>query len=234
MSFLKFTLAAAALFGSATAAQATAITVSAADVGNSYTVNYDGFSDGGVIDGLTGQTTFTLTGVTGNSYTFSYDVTNTTGDPIDASRISIFGFNTDPNIQSATSTGEFGDTASGNVPNGIGFVEVCFKGGGGPNCSGGGSSGVELGDSTTGTLTLTFADALSQLTLSDFFIRYQAISGPGAPGSATGRPTTSTGGSTSSGGTPVPAPAVFGHVALAAGGLAASRGGQRRLRLRTA
>lgn len=219
MSFTKISLAVTALLASASAAHANVITVSAADIGNSYTIDYDGFTDGQTIDGLTGQTTFTLTGVTGTTYSFDYSVANTSSDPIDASRLSIFGFNTDPNISGATSTGEFDQTASGNVPSGFGHVEVCFKGATGPNCSGGGSAGVELGDSTTGSLTLSFADMLDELTLSDFFVRYQSIDGPGMTGgSAIGRGTVS-----SSGGTPVPAPAALGLFAIAAGGLLTRR-----------
>lgn len=190
MSLTKFSIALAAMFTASTAAQAGVITVDPSDIGTSFTVNYDGFSDGRVIEGLTGQTTFTLTGVSGASYSFSYTVTNTSSDPIDASRISIFGFDTDPDIISASSTGTFNQTATnGNVPNGFGQVELCFKGGSGPSCSGGGRSGVNLGDSTTGALTLNFSALPDELTLSNFFIRYQAIEGDGASGSATGRST---------------------------------------------
>jgi hypothetical protein len=92
---------AAIAFLSASAASANIITVGAGDIGKSYTVNYDGFSDGNVINGLTGQTTFKLTNVSGTSYGFDYSVANTSGDPIDASRISIFGFNTDPRTSAA-------------------------------------------------------------------------------------------------------------------------------------
>ena len=223
MSFTKITIAAAALIAAAGTAGATTITVDPSQVGSSFTVNYDGFSDGNTIAGLTGSTTFRLTGVTDTSYTFDYSVANTSSDPIDASRISIFGFNTNPDIDSASSTGMFDMASSGNVPSGFGQVEVCFKGAGGNNCSGGGGEGVMIGDSTAGSLTLNFADAIDQLTLSDFFVRYQAIEGAGNVTSAIGRGMEggssggSTGGSTggSSGGTPVPAPA--GVLLLAAG-----------------
>ncbi len=220
-----FAFAAAALL--AGTAHANIITVTPANVGQSYSVNYDGFADGSVIPGLSAQTVFTLTGVTGNSYTFDYQVKNTSTDPIDTSRVSIFGFNPDPNITNATSTGTFSQTATGNVPSGFGTVDVCFKGAGGPNCSGGGGAGLQIGETGSGTLTLNFSSIVDQLTLSDFFVRYQSISGGGAPGSAIGRGTpahtstggTSTGSTGSTGGTPVPAPAALWLFALALGGL---------------
>jgi hypothetical protein len=222
MSFTKFALALAAAAALPSAALANTITVDPSNVGQTYNVNFDGFTqETGVISGLTGTAAFTLTGVGTNSYTFNYSVTNTSGEPIDQSRISVFGFNTDPNITSASSTGTFSRASSGNVPSGFGSVEVCFKGAGGPNCSGGGGVGVNIGETGTGSLTLNFSELPDQLTLSDFFVRYQSIEGGGAPGSAIGRGTpsssTSTSSSTSSGGTPVPAP---GALLLFAAGLA--------------
>jgi hypothetical protein len=106
------------------------------------------------------------------------------------------------------------------VPSGFGTVDLCFKGSGGPNCSGGGGAGLNIGESGTGSLTLNFSSIVDQLTLSDFFVRYQSISGGGAPGSAIGRGTTTSTGSTgSTGGTEVPAPAAFWLFALALAGL---------------
>jgi hypothetical protein len=224
--------AAAALFGllCTTAAHGTIITVTPAAIGTSYTVNYDGFSDGRVIDGLTGTATLTLKESNGSRYTFDYALTNTSSDPIDQSRISIFGFNTDPNIASASSTGLFGITATNaNVPSGFGTVDVCFKGAGGQNsCSGGGGAGLRMGESGSGTLTLNFSSLVDELSLSNFFVRYQSIEGAGATTSAIGRGTVGSTGSTgSTGGTPVPAPAALW---LFAGGLALAglRFGRRR------
>jgi len=202
------------------AAHASVITVSPAAIGTSYTVNYDGFADGSVIDGLSGTAVLTLKESDGSRYTFDYTLTNTSSDPIDESRVSIFGFNTDPTIASASATGLFDMVATNaNVPSGFGTVDVCFKGAGGKNsCSGGGGAGLKMGESGSGTLTLNFSSLVNELTLSDFFVRYQAIEGAGAPGSAIGRGTvTSTGSTGSTGGTPVPAPAALW---LFAGGLA--------------
>lgn len=227
---LHLPIAIAALL-SASAASANIITVGAGDVGKSYIVNYDGFSDGNVINGLTGQTTFKLTGVTGTSYSFDYQVANTSQQPIDSSRISIFGFNTDPNISGASSTGLFDQVeTNSNVPSGFGQVDLCFKGAGGDNCSGGAGEGVKLGETASGSFTLSFSEALDQLSLSNFVLRYQSINGDG---SAIGRGTMggSSGGSTgggstgggSTGGTPVPAPAGFALFALAAAGVVGRR-----------
>lgn len=244
MSFTRFAfIAAAAAF--AAPAFAGPITVSAANVGQSYAIGYDGYTQGtGVIGGLTGQGTFTLTGVGTNSYTFSYSLANTSSNPITNSRISGFGFNTDPNISSASSTGVFDSAASGNVPSGFGSVEVCFKGGGGSsNCAGGGGAGVNIGDSGTGTLTLNFSELPDQLTLSDFFVRYQSIEGAGSMTSAIGRGTpssstsssststsTSSGASTSTstGGTEVPAPNALWLFAAGLAGIGLRFGRRRR------
>lgn len=199
-------------------ALADAITLGAGDVGTSFTVNYDGFDGSGQIAGLTGSTTLTLTSVTANSFTFSYNVANTSTDPITTSRISGFGFNTNPDITGATVTGAYNVVATdANVPN-IGSIDVCFKDGGGTNsCAGGGSGGVALGGSGTGSMVLSFADALTSLNLSDFFVRYQSITGTGAntPTSAVGSGTISS----SSGGTPVPEPGMLGLFMIGAAGL---------------
>jgi len=202
-------------------AQADVISLSGSDINKSFTVDYNGYTGSGTIDGLASQIVFTLTAATANTYTLGYNVTNTTGAPITESRVSGFGFNTDPTISGASSTGTYSVTAlNSNVPN-VGSVDVCFKGGGGTNsCAGGGGGGVSLGDSGSGTLTLSFASPISSLSLSDFFTRYQSISGAGSTTSAVGSGTISTSsGGSSSGGTPVPEPGMIGLFALGVGAL---------------
>ncbi len=222
MNFTKkisvaFALATAAI---ATPALADQITLDASNVGQSFSLSYDGFTGAGTIAGLTGTATFTLTGVTSTGYTFDYSVTNTSSGGVD-SRISSFAFNVDPTISSASSTGTFDySVLSSNYPNGIGTVDVCFKGGFSNSC-GGNSGGVLTGDTGTGTLTLGFSSPVSSITLSDFFNRYQSITGAGGIGSASGTgtitsttssTTTSTTSTTSSttGGTDVPEPGLMG------------------------
>lgn len=185
--------------------------------GETYTINFDGFVDGGpAIDGLSGQLSLTLQSIINGVYTFGYAITNT-GSTTDSvtSRLSGFAFNTDPDITSASSDGDFAfSSVGGNYPNGIGTVDVCFKGSSTGSCAGGGSGGVFDGATGAGTLTLSFANAPSLLTLDDFFVRYQSITGVDGVSSASGRQISSTSGGTTSG-TDVPAPGMVAIFAMA-------------------
>lgn len=211
-------VAASVLALSAAPALADPITLDAGDVGTSFTLNYNGFADGTVVDGLTASTSFTLKSVTDTSYSFDYTVANTTSGDL-SSRVSSFAFDTNPDISSATSTGTYNYTVlDSNYPNGIGNVDVCFKGGASNSCAGN-SGGVTTGDSGTGSLTLNFSDPISALTLDNFFVRYQSITGAGNITSASGAVTSS------SGGTPVPEP---GMLVLFGIGAAAVAFGRRR------
>lgn len=214
-----FRFASIATLALAAPAVAGPISVGSGDVGSSYTINFDGFSgsSSNTIDGLTSALTLTLESATANSYTFAYDLANTTSNGL-TSTVSSFAFNTNPQISSASSTGDYSYvTLDSTYPNQIGSVDVCFKAGGSNSCSNGG--GTTAGDTGSGTLTLNFADMVSSITLSDFFVRYQAITGAGGVTSASGQETTSTSTSSSSGGTPVPEPGMLGLFALAIGGI---------------
>lgn len=215
----KYAFAAASVLAlSAAPALADPITLDAGDVGTSFTLNYNGFADGTVVDGLTASTSFTLKSVTDTSYSFDYTVANTTSGDL-SSRVSSFAFDTNPDISSAISTGTYNYTVlDSNYPNGIGNVDVCFKGGASNSCAGN-SGGVTTGDSGTGSLTLNFSDPISALTLDNFFVRYQSITGAGNITSASGAVTSS------SGGTPVPEP---GMLVLFGIGAAAVAFGRRR------
>lgn len=211
---IKKLVLAFAAFGSlglgAAPALADAITLDATKVGTAYTFNYNGFSSGTTVTGLTGRTTFTLTGISGNNYTFSYSVSNTSTAPITGSRISSFAFNADPNITGATSTGAFSyTTLNSTYPNGIGEVDVCFKDASTGACAGGGGGGLDQGQTGTGNFVLSFAQPIASLNLSDFYVRYQSITGAGTITSASGAGTL-----TSSGGTSVPEPGMLGLLSL--------------------
>jgi len=207
---------AAALAASAlsSAAMADTITLDSSNVGQSFTVSYNGFSNGVTVDGLGGTATFTLTSASANQYTFDYSVTNTTGNGVQ-STISSFAMNIDPNISSATSTGAFDYAVlNSSYPNGLGAVDVCFKAGGSSSCAGNGG-GVDFGKTGTGTMTLGFSAPTDAVTLNDFMLRYQAICGAGDVTSASGTGTiTSRPPSGSSGGNPVPEPGMLGLLGL--------------------
>ncbi len=201
----------------ASPAMAEPIFLDSGSLGQSRTITFDGFVDGGpALPDLSSQLTLTLSSIVNGIYNFNYALTNTgtTGDSI-SSRVSGFAFNTDPNIVGASSTGTYSfANVGGNYPNGIGQVDVCFKGASTGSCAGGGSAGVFDGQTGTGTLSLDFGGAIGGLTLSDFFVRYQSIEGLSGVTSASGRQTGSST-SSSSGGSEVPAPGMLVIFAMA-------------------
>ena len=222
--FRTFSLAiAGAIALSSSVAFADAITLDASSVGQTVALGFNGMADGTTITGLTAGTTLTLTGITGTSYNFNYTVSNTTSDPV-TSRISSFGFDTSPDISGASSTGTYSTALlGGQAPTPFNQVDVCFKSGTSNSCSG--SGGLLNGQTGSGTLSLNFASAPTTLTLSDFFVRYQSITGAGNVTSATGAGTVTSSGSTggSTGGTPVPEPGMIGLFGLGLIGLAMTR-----------
>lgn len=208
-------MAATSILAISAPAYADYVVLGAGDIGSSFSLDYNGFSGTTNVAGLTGSTTFTLTGISGNQYSFDYSVSNTSSAPVTDSRISSFAFNTDPNITSATSSGAFAyTTLSSTYPNGLGTVDVCFKDAATGSCAGGASGGLTLGQTGGGSFTLSFAQPVTSLTLSDFSVRYQSITGVPGISSASGTGTLS---STSSGATPVPEPGtmlIFGGAVL--------------------
>lgn len=223
MKFVSGMLAAAGI-ALATPALADPITLDASDIGSSFTIDFDGFSgsSSGTVDNLTSSITFTLDSISGSTYNFSYSAANTTDGGL-TSNLSSFAFNVDPDISSATSTGAYpysfvadGSASDPSYPNQIGAVDVCFKAANSGSCSNGG--GVAEGNTGTGNLSLAFTTAPEEITLSDFFVRYQGITGAGNVSSATGQQTsssTSTTTTSTTSGTTVPAPGMAGLLALA-------------------
>lgn len=178
MNFKTFTGAiamATTLAVSASAHAATVLTWTNSDVNLTKTVDFNGFEDGGVIDGLAAEIDYKLTGIGsgGKSWTFSYAVENTSDTPIWSSRVSTVGFNVDPNISSSSATGTYFKTSSGNVPM-IGSREVCLTIN---NCAGGSFGGVTIGNTGTGAFTLNFSSAKTTVSLSDLYVRYQSVYG---------------------------------------------------------
>lgn len=214
MKFMK--AAVAALAGAAAlacAGAASAATYLFDSVGDSYTIDFNGSESGTVYPGLTAEIVYTLTGLSGNTATFSYTLDNTSTAPVTTSRVTSFGFDVDPNFNSVgTVTGTtFPTASSGNVPNGIGNVEFCLTAG--SNCAGGGGGGEGIpGAIATGTFQLNFNTLPSSVTLSDLYVRYQGVNTIDG-GSATGVPVTTT--------SAVPEPAVWAMMLVGFGGLGA-------------
>lgn len=195
MTALKVGLASAALLFAAQTAQAAPITVDG--VGDSFTVMFDGNSDQTPVPGLTAEARFEVTAYSSNSVTFSVELENTTTSPLE-SRVSGLGFNTDPDLTSASASGDFNKAiVGGSFPNQFGSIDVCFNNnpGMGGSCQGGGGSGPSLGETALFSITLSFAQSISGgLSLDNFGVRYQSLnvlsgSGtgqgtvPGTPGS---------------------------------------------------
>jgi hypothetical protein len=144
-----------------------------------------------------------------NSFTFSAKVTNTSTAPMNSARISGIGFSTAAEgatgdnpaflrIASATIPGTpsiydviaFTNNSSGlNLPNTAGSnnPQVCIKASGNlNNCSGGGGDGLQLANtnpfpstSTTFVLNFTGPTARTAITLHNFVLRFQSLSGTG-------------------------------------------------------
>ena len=91
-------------------------------VGDSTTIDFSGFAPNTPpIPGLTSSLTLTFQGLSGNNYLFDYLLTNTSTSPIDASRVTVFGFTSiTPN---PTSPILWSRALSGQSPAGISRAE---------------------------------------------------------------------------------------------------------------
>ena len=167
-------------------------------LGSTITIFFDGFTNGSIVPGLTSTLTLTFNSVNAaGDYVFAYALTNSSNGALQPlSEVTGFGFNTNPNPDvansSITSTAAAADDrltniASGSISNGT-SVEIC--GTGGPTCSGGGSRGPDLGETSGGQFILAFIGAdPGTVTLTNATVRYQSTGLTGS-GSAIGRPTT--------------------------------------------
>ncbi|GAA4754938.1 hypothetical protein GCM10023264_22730 [Sphingomonas daechungensis] len=163
-------------------------------VGDSTTISFNGFSPNSpVIPGLTGDLTLVFQGLSGNNYTFTYRIANTSGSPIDAARVTAFGFDDiTPNatLLGSSVTGTYGTVSSGSLPGNI-DLEFCAKNGQNNNCSGS-SGGPGVGQTGSGNLTIAFSGSNPSITLSGMYVRWQGIDSTQlgiTGGSAIGTPT---------------------------------------------
>lgn len=201
---LKSAVAAIALAAATPALASVTILGEELDPGESTVINFNGYSDGGVISGLTSQLTLELVSIIDGEFLFNYSILNNSTAPVTGARISSFGFDTDPDLADAEATGDYRFIESGSMANGQN-VEICFNAADTGSCSGG--DGAAIGETGTGTFTLIFGSDVEDITLSDLHTRYQSITGVSGASSATGDPVTP----------PVPEPATWAMMLLGFG-----------------
>lgn len=161
-------------------------------VGDTYKLTFNGFGGDPVADipGLTSTLDLVLTGGIGTkTLTFSYVLNNTSTAGGAGSRVAGFAFDLSPDPTSGSSTGAFTNlNLGGTYPDAIGKVEACLANNKGNGCSG--SGGATLANPASGTISLNFNANTPSLTLSDFHVRYQSLSGLGKITSAAGNDVT--------------------------------------------
>lgn len=116
-------------------------------------------------------------------------------DLFESYRVSVFGFQIDPNFSNVSVSGAFDQTVIGKDINANGGVDidVCFKDDGpNSNCDGGGSGGIWNGTMETFRIVLDFNQEITSFNLSNFGVRYQSINSEyydirGGSGTGTGQ-----------------------------------------------
>lgn len=93
-------------------------------------------------------------------------------------RVSVFGFQIDPDFSGVAVSGAFDTTVIGKDINANGGIDidVCFNDGGSTkNCDGGGSGGIWNGTMETFRIVLDFNKEITSFNISNFGVRYQSI-----------------------------------------------------------
>jgi hypothetical protein len=181
-----------ALALAAFAGTASAVTVDSA--GDTFTIDFGGNVEGDDVPGLSAQAVFDVESISGNTLVLDIRLTNTSSILWESARVSALGFNTGPNVVSATlgSSVYSNVNLGGRFPNGFGGLDLCVINNRN-NCTGGRSGGLDIGEFTDLTLTLNFAEPITSVDLDNFGVRYQSLtskklgfrgdSGTGMPGS---------------------------------------------------
>jgi hypothetical protein len=203
-----------ALPASAYTINGSSITIDNTSVGQFFEVEFDGNVETQPVPGLTSNAKFEIVSFSGTSAVFNINLTNTSSGGI-TSRTSVLGFDVNRTLTGASASGGFGRAIlDSSLPNQFGAIDVCFKGGGGPNCQGGGGSGATAGNPIDFLATLNFGGpGVADFTLSNFGVRYQSVTGTSLGTSGTGQ------------GTPIPTPALLpGLVGLGVAAVRKRRG----------
>ena len=159
-------------------APASAISFDKDHAGQEFVVDYTGYVNEVLQPGLSASARFRFAGSDGLSWNFEIvKMSNTSEDPVLNSRLSVYGFDTNPDAAEVTATGYFDYVREDqNVP-GLGTREVCIKAVTAKSCAGGGGIGLGYGESTTeGGFNILLGQASDSLTLDNFFVRFQSVS----------------------------------------------------------
>jgi hypothetical protein len=161
-------------------ADGSATVTSSTNIGDNFSIDFDGSENGSVIPGVTSTLKLTFAGISGSNYLFDYLLTNTSSAPATSSSVTSFGFDIDPNalLTSSSVDGAFQVVSSGTVSQGY-SLEMCFKNGQNNNCSGG-TNGITMGNAGSGTISLGFSSLPDQITLGNYLVRYQQVNGSGS------------------------------------------------------
>jgi hypothetical protein len=168
---------AAALF----AFTAPAFAVPIDSVGDTFTVEFGGNIATEDVAGLTASATFLVTefDAAAGRVVLQISLENTSDVALwQNSRVSALGFDVNGDIGTASTSGLFQHAVlGGKFPNQFGPVDVCVIDNSN-NCSGGGSGGLQIGESGVITLTLNFAGPIGSVDLTNFGVRYQSLVSP--------------------------------------------------------
>ena len=139
---------------------------------NTASILFDAEQNGVVVPGVTSTLMLTLTGISGNSYSFNYNLSLTSGT---ASMVA-FGFDTSPAISSVTGvTGPLTFAANANLPGVSNSIDACFYSGN--NCGAANNQATSF----AGTFTLNFANS-NPVVFSTIADRYASIAPNGQSG----------------------------------------------------
>jgi hypothetical protein len=192
----------------------TAVGISQSDVGEKFTLNFDGSIDEKDVTGLSSQAIFEFLGfnsrrgyteamfdvfltnnsshdITSRTSALGFDVWNFDGTNL-GSGMTLLGIGDDSGSGNTRVDGLFTNDLSGKFPNKFGDIDVCLTNG--DTCQGGkgegNGGGVTTGNTGRFQATLAFSGEVETFALNNFGVRYQSIDGQTFAGdSGTGRGT---------------------------------------------
>ena len=160
---------------------------------DSFTIYFDGNIAGSDVPGLSASAFFDVESLSGNTLVLDVTLTNTSTILWETSRVSAFGFNTGPNVVSASlASSAFSNVnTGGHFPNGFGSIDLCVINNRN-NCTRRGRRGPEHRRVHESAADPELRGPITAVELDNFGVRYQSLSSKalGFQGaSGTGSPT---------------------------------------------